>query len=147
MVEGGTGRNGPQLTWPNIIATLVFGLMLFATLIGGTWVTLNNNLDAERRATALALAAQKEREILLQEQINRRFGDVERELTGIRAEQDRRRHEFIRIEAFSEFQKRVDQYMATPFLTQGIFDASQSARDKRLEQIDRRIDSLDKGPR
>lgn len=66
----------------------------------------------------------------------RRDVSINREISNIHSELLTRRHEFVQQEEFKEFEKRVDQYMATPFLTRNEFDRWRAERDRGLKKPD-----------
>lgn len=120
-------KSTPQLTWANIISTLVLGSLL----MGAGWTVMLTLLTAERERTSLintfnekeisrvskyeqekanALADfNKERRDLLQQQIDRRESEINRRLVEITGELVARRSEFISIREFSQFQVLISQ--------------------------------------
>lgn len=131
--------NGPIFSWPALSAIAT----LFAIATGAGWAIFQTQLaaiqhqidrqheDSEKGIERLA------REAVVKDQ------EVKNKIIGIDAELLRRRAEFVQVDAFKQFEERIKQYMATPFLKSSEFEAWKDGQKDLNLQFGRRLELLE----
>jgi hypothetical protein len=160
--NGYNGKNGgsPQLTWANIISTLVFG----AILIGAFWTVMLTLMSSERernnlissyhsKEIELLTTARKEREAfiesvnrerrdLLQQQIDRREFEINRRLVDLATEQQK----FVTEREFVQARDQIKVIEQTRPTT-GELQAVGNANKDQITKLEERIRSLEENLR
>lgn len=134
-----TERNGPQLTWANVIGTF----MAVAVITGGAVAYVRDQISALKDDIALLRSTAGERD-----------KTAERRLDKIDAELIARNEKFPTIIHFNEFKKTMDDRWRTQaeinkqaidaYLSARAFDAWKPERDRRLDGIERRLEGIEK---
>lgn len=113
-------RNGPQLTWANIIATLIFA----AAAIGGFWTLIQTQITTIHREIATLSGREDRATASANEELQRHDAALKQELRALRNTlADMHRHTLMRQE----------------------FNTWQQERNKLIGQMLQRIDKLEKG--
>jgi uncharacterized coiled-coil protein SlyX len=86
---------------------------------------------------------------LLQAQIDRRLGELEKRIDAVQDEQVRRRSEFVTVRIFAEFEKRVNDIkdqvktLETTRPTTGELQAIGTANKDQITKLETRVGSLE----
>ena len=110
-------NGGPAVNW----TVLISALGLFGLTASAGWTVFQTQING------------------LQRQLDSHEADVVR----INAELIARRKEFIEKPEFDQFEKRIQQYMATPFLKSSEFEAWREGQKEVNAQFMRRVELLE----
>jgi hypothetical protein len=121
-----------QLSWGNIIATLG----LIGTVMAGEYFILSSYIEASTRNadTRFNLTSDQIKE--LRDESRRVDERIQKQLDYIQTTR-------VAVGKFEAFEKRVDQYMATPFLRADAFNAWETERNKLIDQLISRIKTVE----
>jgi UDP-galactopyranose mutase len=122
----------PLLSWGNVVATLG----IIGTIMAGEYFILVADIaslskNADTRFT------------LMENEITQLRADTNKNDQLLRKEIDYIKETRLTKAAHDEFVKRVDQYMATPFLRDDAFKAWETERNKLIDQLIARINAIE----
>jgi hypothetical protein len=146
-----TSSNG-GLTTTLSAAGLV--ILLLATLFGAQWFVIQQGLGnlmarLEEKSAGLdeqikAVDSAIRRMVAGQQEALKLSDNILRsDLKGIHTQLNAQRHEFISVEQMGELSKRIDAYIATPYLPKSEFMTVEVERKILIEQLLSRLDRLE----